>query len=460
LTAICVWVAFPTWPSYDSQYGLLWADDLLHGETPGFDDYRAPTSHPLLLPVGLLLAPFGADTAGRLFVGLVLLSLVALIAAMYRLGTQAAGLLGGLAAAALLASRLDFGFLAAIGFVDVPYCAFVAWAAAIALERPQRDFRVMVLLALAGLLRPEAWLLAAAYALWAGRRRAIGERLKLLTAAAVAPAVWAALDLAVTGDPLFSLHHTDALAAELGRERPLLEIPTTGLSLLIEIVKLPVLAMGLVGAVLAALHKARALAPAGALVCLTCFSYLVIASGGLAVVYRYLLVAGLGIVLFAAYALTGWTRLPRQSLVRRTWASGAIALFAFGAVYTVARLDTNGVVKQLHRREAMQRDLRAVLTSRAVAEARACGPLTVPNHKLIPTVRAILGLPSGGVYARSDRSRPPQTNGVAILVNRRIERQPALDVWEIPTDRLGVMAPAGFRPLTHNRRFAAWSGCA
>ena len=466
IAALCaitigVWATFPTWPSYDSQYALLWADDLLDGRTPGFDDYRAPTSHPLLLPVGLLLAPFGADTAGRLFVGLVLLSLVALIAAMYRLGSHAAGRLGGLAAGALLASRLDFGFLAAIGFLDVPYCAFVAWAAAVALERPRRDFRVMALLALAGLLRPEAWLLAAAYALWAGRRQAIGERLKLLAAAAVAPSAWAALDLAVTGDPMFSLHHTDALAAELGRERPLLELPRIGLSLLTEIVKLPVLAMGMVGAVLAARQRARALVPAGALVCLTCFSYLVIASGGLAVVYRYLLVAGLGVVLFAAYALTGWTRLPRGSVVRRTWASGAIALLAFGAVYTVARLDTDRAVKQLRQREVMQRDLRAVLMSPAVAEARACGPLTVPNHKLIPTVRAILGLPSGGVVARSDRSRPPQTTGVAILIDRRIERRPALDVWEVPTDGLAsVMAPAGFRPLTGNRRFAAWSACA
>jgi hypothetical protein len=73
----------------------------------------------------------------------------------------------------------------------------------------------------------------------------------------------------------------------------------------------------------------------------------------------------------------------------------------------------------------------------------------------------MLGLRSGEVVARSDRSLRPQTSGVAIVIDRRIERRPALDVWEVPTDGLAsVMAPDGFRPLAGNRRFAAWSACA
>ena len=97
-----------------------------------------------------------------------MLSLVALIVAMYRLGRATAGVLGGLVAAGLLASRLDYGLLATIGFLDIPYCALIAWAAVMTYERPRRDFRVLAALTLAGLLRPEAWLLAAAYALWPG----------------------------------------------------------------------------------------------------------------------------------------------------------------------------------------------------------------------------------------------------------------------------------------------------
>ena len=42
----------------------------------------------------------------------------------------------------------------------------VAWAAALETERPRRGGPVWVLLTLAGLLRPEAWILLGAYWLW------------------------------------------------------------------------------------------------------------------------------------------------------------------------------------------------------------------------------------------------------------------------------------------------------
>lgn len=45
------------------------------------------------------------------------------------------------------------------------------------------------------------------------------------------------------------------------------------------------------------------------LIPITAATYLVIATGGLPSVYRYLLIAGLGLAVFAAYALTGWATL-------------------------------------------------------------------------------------------------------------------------------------------------------
>ena len=38
--------------------------------------------------------------------------------------------------ALLLLSRLDYGFLAARGFIDVPFLALVVWAAALEAEQP------------------------------------------------------------------------------------------------------------------------------------------------------------------------------------------------------------------------------------------------------------------------------------------------------------------------------------
>jgi hypothetical protein len=55
-----------------------------------------------------------------------------------------------------------------------------------------------VLLALAGLLRPEAWLLAAVYGVLT-RRPAL---------ALLAPVLWLGFDLLLTGAPLFSLAGT------------------------------------------------------------------------------------------------------------------------------------------------------------------------------------------------------------------------------------------------------------
>ncbi len=60
------------------------------------------------------------------------LSLVALVAAVYELGRQVFGVLVGVVAAGLLASRLDFPFLAARGYIDR-----AAWLA----RRPPRTVR-------------------------------------------------------------------------------------------------------------------------------------------------------------------------------------------------------------------------------------------------------------------------------------------------------------------------------
>ena len=308
--ALAVFLAFPTYPAYDSLYSLIWAKEVLGGQLPGFDAYRAPTEHPLLLPVGLVLAPFG-DAGARAFVALCLAGMVALLVAMYRFGKLVAGVPGGLVAAGLLLTRFNFGLLASKGYLDIPYCALVTWAMVLEAEKPRRGGAVWWLLGLAGLLRPEAWLLAGLYGLWLGKG-GIVPRLKALLPAAAAPAIWAALDFAVTGDPLFSIHHTDALAAELQRDIPLHSLPGMTLELLTEILKAPLMLLAAVGIVLAVRDRRRVLAVPGAVAIVTCATYLVIASGGLATVYRYLLLSGIGLLLFATYALAGWARLDRR----------------------------------------------------------------------------------------------------------------------------------------------------
>jgi hypothetical protein len=315
------------------------------------------------------------------------------------------------------------------------------------------------LLALAGLLRPEAWLLAGLYGLWLGRG-GLASRAKALLPAFAAPALWATLDFVVTGNPLFSMQHTDALAAELQREIPLERVPYMTLFLLTEILKWPLIFLAAAGAVLAVRARARPLAVPAAVAVVTVATYLVIATGGLATVYRYLLLTGLGGVLLAAFALSGWARLDRGSRWRAPWIAAAAAAVAIGGVYTATHFSLGGLVEQLRERTAIRTEMTRLLHEPAVAAARACGTITVPNHKLLPEIRWALALPEGAVRARSDRTLNASTPGLALVVRAPYDERPALNVYEVPADGTAIAAaPAGHTRLASTRRFEAWGRC-
>src|SRR3954467_4497939 len=166
--AIATFVGFliyPTYPNYDSYYSLIWGREILHGHLPSFDGYRTPTEHPLAVLFGAVLSLLGRH-GDRVMVFCTEASFVVLCAGIYRLARQAFTPLVGLAAAAILCTRFDFPFLAARAYIDIPYLAFVVWAAALELGRPRRGGVVWVLLPFAGLLRPEAWLIIGLYFLW------------------------------------------------------------------------------------------------------------------------------------------------------------------------------------------------------------------------------------------------------------------------------------------------------
>src|SRR4051794_24303152 len=196
-------LAFPTYPNYDSYYSLLWGRELLHGHLPIFETYRAPTPHPLAIGIGALLSPLGHE-AERVWIFLCVASFVLLVVGVYRLSREAFSPLIGFIAAALLISRFDFAFYAARGYIDIGYMAVVVWAAVLEQRTPRRGTAVLLLLAVAGLLRPEAWVMAGLYWLWVSWRASWGDRVKFAALAAIGPVLWAGTDLIVTGDPTYS----------------------------------------------------------------------------------------------------------------------------------------------------------------------------------------------------------------------------------------------------------------
>src|SRR5580704_15155194 len=214
--ALAGYFAFPTYPTYDSFYALLWGRDLLHGHLPDFRVYRGPTEHPLAIAFGMLCSIFGQGGARLMVLGSIA-SFLAAVVGLYRLGRLCFGPVVGVLAALLLLSRFFVENLSAQGYLDISYIALIVWAIVLEVQRPRRGAVVLALLAAAGLLRPDAWVLSGVYWLWCYPRSSWRTRLGNLAIAATAPLIWAGLDLIVTGNPLYSLTATAGLAQELER---------------------------------------------------------------------------------------------------------------------------------------------------------------------------------------------------------------------------------------------------
>ena len=275
---------------YDTAYQLVWGRELLDGALPGYDVRLAPTPHPLqvLVAIPLALLGQGADEAMR---ALSLVSFAALGVALYRAGTLLFSAPVGWLAAALVLTRPHLLELAYLADADIPAAALAAWAAVAALRG--RAAVALGLLALAGLLRPEAWVLSLAYLAWlAWSARAVRPGLAALAVAA--PLLWVLSDLAVTGDLLWSLHHTrtgtELLDRDTGVGSAVSQLPRH-LNFLLGSQVLVVALLGLVAGLLAARERMWGLV---AVLVLLGGSFGVLAVAGLSLQPRYLAEPGGG----------------------------------------------------------------------------------------------------------------------------------------------------------------------
>ncbi len=458
LAALIGFVVYPTYPNYDSYYSLLWGRELLGLDQLSFEAYRAPTEHPLAIAFGALLALLG-DSADRVMVACTVLSFLALVAAVYALGKTAFTPLVGAVAAALLVTRFDFPFLAARGYIDIPYLAVVVWAAVIELRAPRRHpVIVLGMLAAAGLMRPEAWLLAGVYWLWLFVGLTWRQRALYAGLAAVGPLVWVGVDFAVTGEPLYSLTGTRDLAEELGRNKGGAAVPAALYAFLVKLAKFPVMIAGMAGVVLAVvLTPRRALMPL-VLFAIGAGTFALVGLAGLSVIDRYLLVPSLCVMVFAAVFIAGWTMLEPGTNWRRVWMLGAAAVVIFGVVFTATRVNLTQLRNELRFRGDAHVALEQVLHDPDVVAGLRCGPVYVPNHKLIPDVRWILDSSQSDVIARSSREIGDPSRGVVILVHNR----PALFKQAFVTDddeTADNLPPAGFVRVATSQYYGAYARC-
>src|SRR3954466_1152332 len=360
VAALVGYLVSPTFPNYDSYYSLLWAREALHLEPLSFDGYRTPTEHPLAILLGIPLVLLG-DGGDRVLVFGTVASMVALAAGMYRLARLSFGPLVGFVAALLLCTRFDFPFLAVRGYIDIPYLAFVVWAAALEVGRPRRGLPVFLLLTAAALLRPEAWILIGLYWLWFAWRAPWRARIGYAALAAIGPLAWAFLDWRVTGDPLFSLHHTGDTAEELGRASGLAAVPSSTQEFLVRLDKLPVVLGGIAGALLAFWYAPRRAVMPAVLFLSGVLTFVAVAVAGLSVIQRYLLVPSLMVMVFCGVAVAGWSMLRRGSRLRTAWALGSAALVVFGIVFTALRVNVAKLDSELRFRGSAHAALRRIM---------------------------------------------------------------------------------------------------
>ena len=454
---------FPTYPVYDSYYSLLWGRDLLHGDPLVFDGFRYPTEHPLAIAAGAILSLVG-EWGDRLWVAMILGSFLTLIAGVYRLGRIAATPLVGAVAAALLMTRFDYPFLAARGYIDIPYMALVVWAATLEAKHPRRGVPVLVLLALAGMLRPEAWFLAAMYWVWVAWKATWRERFLFAALAAAGPLTWATVDFLVTGNPLFSQQYTSQSADDLGRQRSLSELPAAIPTFFQNLVKLPVFIAAGAGIVLGIVLSPRRMLMPLLLLIAGLATFVALAIAGASVIERYLAVPALALMIFAAVAIGGWTMLV-PSRVRTAWMIGAAAIVVFGVVFTATRLNLDRFDNELRFRGQAHRDLSEVLSDPKVKAGLRCGPLTGPNHKVVPDARWIADLRDGRVQTRAESFRddrdppvPLPDKGVAIVVTSRFAI--FKHAWTDAADDARIQVPpAGFERVKTTRFYAAYVSC-
>jgi hypothetical protein len=407
LVAIALDLVYGPWfLNYDARYALLWAQDLANGHSPEYKADFAPTPHPLQTAFGLLALPFGA-ASDDVLVFATLLAFGALVYLAFALGKELFSPWVGLVAALVVLTRPAMQRDALLAYQDVPFAALVVGAVLAEARKPKRATAVLVLLAVAGLLRPEAWVLSGLYVLWIWREQDNGGRVRAVALAATAPLIWAASDWAVTGDPLHSLHGTADLAIANDRRRSVTDVPYWTAQYFGYALREP-LVLGIpIGLVFAWRHARRqSYLPLAVVVAMVA----VFAIGpifGLPLIRRYIATPAVLLTLFYGLAVAGWLMLPRGRARTGWMAVGALSVL-LSLAYLPWHYDLlRTVERRLDRDGVLYGDLQEAMEAPQVRAAfEACPDLTAGDHRPMPFARFWLDGAPGTVSTVEGRASP------------------------------------------------------
>jgi len=461
--------------NYDTLYALAWGGQLSRGSTPAYDVPIAPTPHPLVEALGLVLAPLGPRAVEDVTVALGFLALSACAWVIYRLGAEWFGAAAGALAALIFLTRVPVLSYGVRAYVDLPYILLVLTALLVE-SRHRRagagpaGAPVLVLLALAGLLRPEAWVFSGLYWLYllelmppslrtrlgagiAWRRRTRGEIVRVTLLAAAAPLLWVLSDLAITGDPLWSLTNTQHTAETLHRVTGIANVPEYIPRRLGEILRPPVLAGAALGGVLSLLWLRRRALPGALAGVVAVLVFAAFASIGLPINSRYAFLSATILCIFCGAGAFGWVALAREDPRRRWWmAAGALVIVALLAYAPSQYSSAHGELDELSRQHSIEGDLLALVDDHAIN--LRCGPVGVPNHAPVPLLALYLRTSPRNIVS-------PEVGHIAAGVyvdpaSREVEEDYVLNSHD-PVEHVSV--PPGFSEFATNRSWLIFRRC-
>lgn len=455
-------VAGHVFPNFDAFYALVWGRDLIHGRTPDYFAPAAPAAHPLLNAAAALANLFGKAGAVDVmrFAGPVAVG--ALCVGLFRLGQALYGWPVGLVAAALFATRAPTLAFGAQTYVDLPTTALIVWAAVLEARRPRRGFSVLLLLGLAGLLRPEVWLMAAVYWIWVLPGRGSADRFGLGALALAGPLLWLLSDLAVTGDALSRFHTLRVTIPETRLSFPnpsetrtgLLSVPDAVAHDLGNFMRPVPLAMAVGGLVAGAVwFRRKTLLPA-AIAVLNTAAVAITTANGAAIEQRYLFPTAAMMAIFVGVLAVGWLDLPPASSMRRGWsvvgACGLVALLAF-AISDARRLDR--VRSSLAAQNRAESDLRGLIGRRgAMRTLHSSRVVYLQTARPLPFLAFWTGQPPD-----SFSTAPPGPATESALIAPRSDTAVRYLTGKGPVPASSAVPP-GYRPVLSTASWALYGG--
>jgi hypothetical protein len=284
--------------------------------------------------------------------------------------------------------------------------------------------------------------------------RTRGELIELTLLAAAAPLAWVLSDLAITGQLLWSLTHTQHDAESFHRYTGIADVPKYIPQAFREILTAPVLLGAALGGVLSLLWLRRRALPGAVAGLIAVLVFAAFASVGLPIDTRYAFLSAAILCVFCGAGVFGWKDMPRGDPRRRWWMAGsAIVVLALLATAPKQYRVLHTELTKLAREQSAEDGMVALVRSRAIN--LRCGPVGVPGYAPVPLLALYLQTSPRNVVSAEVR---PIAHGTYVdPASKRVEDDYPLYLHE---PHPAAKVPPGFAETHANNSWLVFEHCA